>query len=262
MLLTANKVLRSKMTTGEQAQDTGAAACAVPGTLEWDLQFPALPSSAAGHLRPEPGPRPPLKPRLPRQSGFLPPQSVQTRPPARHPLEAEVVLISAEEKTRMGLDLATEIELKRITEEDLSENEVYRVLLAIIDQLAPAEDQLQAAQLRAPTCAEQAWEALKLQRERRAEAIIAHKTLMETHARNKALKLASKIEAQRVRRMTASERDSTGMYPPPPTQLVYPPPHLTHMYPPPRMTHLYSPPRVTHMYPPPHVCHMSRVSEL
>ena len=120
--------------------------------------------------------------------------------------EIEVERIREQDEIKMGLDLATKIELNRIAEEDHIESQVYGVLCTMIEQianqLAPAEEESQEVIIRVPTCAEQAWEALKAKRESRAKAAAAHAAMLKTHAENK----ARKLEAKRVQRVKELER--------------------------------------------------------
>jgi hypothetical protein len=112
----------------------------------------------------------------------------------------EVERIREQDEIKMGLDLATKIELNRIAEEDHIESQVYGVLCTMIEQIAnqiaPAKGESQEVIIRVPTCAEQAWEALKAKRESRAKAAAAHAAMLKTHAENK----ARKLEAKRVKR--------------------------------------------------------------
>ena len=124
--------------------------------------------------------------------------------------EIEVARIREQDEIKMGLDLATKMELNRIAEEDHIESQVYSVLCKMIEQiahqLAPAEEESQAVIIRVPTCAEKAWEALKAERESRAKAAAAHAAMLKIQAENKARKLAAKLEAKRVHRVKELER--------------------------------------------------------
>jgi hypothetical protein len=99
--------------------------------------------------------------------------------------QTEIKCILEKDKIKMRQDLATETEIRLIAEEDKIECQVYGVLCEMIEQImtqvAPDEEKSHEAVVRVQTYAEQAWEALKAELERKKKAAEAHAAMLRTH---------------------------------------------------------------------------------
>jgi hypothetical protein len=129
--------------------------------------------------------------------------------------QIELVHIHQQEQIRMGQDLATKMEIERISGEDLIECQVYGVLVQMIEQIAtqvaPPEEQSQEVLVRVPTYAEQAWEALKKERERKKNAAVAHAAMLQTHSEARERKNQQKHERQAQHKLRMGQDLATKM---------------------------------------------------
>jgi uncharacterized small protein (DUF1192 family) len=119
--------------------------------------------------------------------------------------QIELERICAWDKIKMGQDLGTKMEITRIAEEDRIECQVYGVLCEMIEQIvtqvAPAEEKSHEVVVRLQTYAEQAWEALKVERERKTKAAVAHAAMLKAHSEARERKIREKHERQMCREL-------------------------------------------------------------
>jgi uncharacterized small protein (DUF1192 family) len=119
--------------------------------------------------------------------------------------QIELERICEWDKIRMGQDLGTKMEITRIAEEDRIECQVYGVLCEMIEQIvtqvAPAEEKSHEVVVRLQTYAEQAWEALKVERERKTKAAVAHAAMLKAHSEARERKIREKHERQMCREL-------------------------------------------------------------
>jgi hypothetical protein len=119
--------------------------------------------------------------------------------------QIELERIREWDKIRMGQDLATKMEITRIAEEDRIECQVYGVLCEMIEQIvtqvAPAEEKSHEVVVRLQTYAEQAWEALKVERERKTKAAVSYAAMLKAHSEARERKIREKHERQMCREL-------------------------------------------------------------
>jgi hypothetical protein len=64
----------------------------------------------------------------------------------------------------------------------------------LVTQVAPAEEKSHEVVVRLQTYAEQAWDALKVERERKTKAAVAHAAMLKTHSEARERKIREKHE--------------------------------------------------------------------
>jgi hypothetical protein len=119
--------------------------------------------------------------------------------------QIEIERILVQDKVKMGENLATQMKITRITEEDRIECKVYGVLCEMIEklvtQVAPSEEKSHEVVVRLQTYAEQAWEALKVERERKTKAAVEHAAMLKAHSEARERRIREKHEMQMCREL-------------------------------------------------------------
>jgi hypothetical protein len=110
----------------------------------------------------------------------------------------EIDHIMKHEITRLGEDMATKVEIARITAqeeiESLACGVVYEILDIIFSQVEQSVEKSHDVMVRVKTPNEQAWDALKAKRENAKRAASAHAAMLQAHSKAKADKLRAKHE--------------------------------------------------------------------
>ena len=110
----------------------------------------------------------------------------------------EINQLLKHETTRLGEDMATKVEIARITAqeeiESLACGVVYEILDIIFSQVEQSVEKSHDVMVRVKTPNEQAWDALKAKRENAKRAASAHAAMLQAHSKAKADKLRAKHE--------------------------------------------------------------------
>jgi hypothetical protein len=108
----------------------------------------------------------------------------------------EIDQLMKHETTRSGEDMATKVEIARITAqeeiESLACGVVYEILDIIFSQVEQSVEKSHDVMVRVKTPNEQAWDALKAKRENTKRAAGAHAAMLQAHSKAKADKLRAK----------------------------------------------------------------------